>query len=110
MADADLDRDDKDDETGAAAEPAREPRGRTRIMPRPRPFAELDKPVERGAAAFVAEFIGTFALVFFVCTVVVLYAPPPTPPAQPGLPPTQEFQDWAVIGLVHVFVLFFLIQ
>lgn len=59
---------------------------------------------ERGPAAYVAEFIGTFALVFFVTAVVSLYvtAPTPTNPA--------PFIDFSVIGLVHVFVLFMLIQ
>jgi MIP family channel proteins len=64
----------------------------------------------RGPAAYLAELIGTFGLVFFVCTVVVLYAPGPQAAAQPGLPAVQPFQDWAVIGLVHAFILFALIQ
>ncbi len=51
----------------------------------------------RGPAAYVAEFIGTLALVFFVCSAVSLFV-------------SQRFTDFAVIGLVHVFVLFFLIQ
>src|SRR4051794_21389957 len=41
--------------------------------------------------------------------VVTLFITPPTPQG-PGLPPTQPFIDWSVIGLVHVFVLFMLIQ
>src|SRR4051794_41316087 len=41
--------------------------------------------------------------------VVTLFITPPTPQG-PGLPPTQPFIDWSVIGLVHVFVLFLLIQ
>ena len=52
---------------------------------------------ERGPAAYVAEFIGTFALVFFVTAALSLYLPAP-------------FVDFSVIGLVHVFVLFMLIQ
>jgi MIP family channel proteins len=63
-----------------------------------------DTYVDRGPAAYVAEFIGTFALVFFITMVVVLYIPAPTP----GQP--QAFIDWSVIGLVHAFVLFMLIQ
>src|SRR5215204_5148615 len=89
MADEDLERDKE--ETGATAADDREP-------------------PDRGPAAYVAEFVGTFALVFFICAVVVLYAHPEVPAAQPGLPATQPFQDWSVIGLVHAFVLFFLIQ
>jgi MIP family channel proteins len=59
---------------------------------------------ERGPAAYIAEFIGTFALVFFITAAVSLYvtAPTPTNPA--------PFIDFSVIGLVHVFVLFMLIQ
>jgi MIP family channel proteins len=64
----------------------------------------------RGPAAYVAEFIGTFALVLFITLVVSEFvtAPPATPPGVP--PASQPFIDWSVIGLVHVFVLFFLIQ
>ena len=62
---------------------------------------------ERGPAAYVAEFFGAFGLVFAVTASVVLFAPAPTP-AVPGVP--APFQDFAVIGLVHAFVLFFLIQ
>jgi glycerol uptake facilitator protein len=53
---------------------------------------------ERGPSAYVAEFLGTFLLVFFVTTVVVLNS-------KDGL----GYTDWAVIGLVHVFVLAVLI-
>jgi MIP family channel proteins len=63
----------------------------------------------RGQAAFVAEFIGTFALVLFVTLVVSQFVLAPVSPA-PGVPATQPFIDWSVIGLVHVFALFFLIQ
>lgn len=63
-----------------------------------------DTPPDRGPAAYVAEFFGTFALVFFITAVVSLYV---QAPAQ-GQP--QPFIDFSVIGLVHVFVLFMLIQ
>jgi MIP family channel proteins len=62
---------------------------------------------ERGPAAYIAEFIGTFALVFSITMAVVLFAPAPTP--QAGIV-GSPFQDFAVIGLVHAFVLFMLIQ
>ena len=52
---------------------------------------------ERGPAAFVAEFIGAFALVMFITLVMSLYLPAP-------------FIDFSVIGFVHAFVLFMLIQ
>ncbi|MBA3305437.1 MAG: aquaporin, partial [Thermoleophilaceae bacterium] len=55
---------------------------------------------ERGVAAYVAEFVGTFALVFFITAAVSLYVS-----GQPG-----AFIDFSVIGLVHVFALFILIQ
>ena len=61
---------------------------------------------DRGPAAYVAEFIGTFALVLFVTLVVSLFVAAPNPQT-PGVEP---FIDWSVIGLVHVFVLFALIQ
>ena len=50
--------------------------------------------LDRGPAAYVAEFIGTFGLVFFITAVVSLYVN----------------IDFAVIGLVHAFLLFMLIQ
>jgi glycerol uptake facilitator protein len=67
---------------------------------------------DRGPAAYVAEFIGTFALVFAICAAVILFVPaPPEVPAGAQAPVTgTTFQDFAVIGLVHVLALFFLIQ
>jgi MIP family channel proteins len=75
--------------------------------PGPDPVYEevVDTYVERGPAAYIAELIGTFALVFFITMVVSLYITPPS-----GNPPVQPFIDWSVIGLVHAFVLFMLIQ
>ena len=55
---------------------------------------------DRGPAAYIAEFIGTFALVFFITVAVSLYVV-----ADPA-----AFIDFSVVGLVHVFVLFALIQ
>ena len=63
-----------------------------------------DTYVPRGPAAYVAELVGTMMLVFAITMVVSLYV---VVPAQ-GLP--QPFIDWSVIGLVHAFVLFMLIQ
>lgn len=60
---------------------------------------------DRGPAAYIAEFIGTFALVFFITAAVSLYVTPPTPQS-----PVQPFIDYSVIGLVHLLVLFLLIQ
>jgi MIP family channel proteins len=59
---------------------------------------------ERGPAGYIAEFVGTFLLVFFVTAVVSLYITAPSPQN-----PTP-FIDFSVIGLVHAFVLFGLIQ
>lgn len=59
----------------------------------------------RGPAAYIAEFIGTFMLVFMITAAISLYVVPATPES-----PVQPFIDWSVIGLVHVFVLFLLIQ
>lgn len=51
---------------------------------------------ERGTPAYVAEFVGTFLLVLFICSMISVAG---------GLGVT----DWAVIGLVHVFVLAMLV-
>jgi len=59
---------------------------------------------DRGPAAYIAEFIGTLLLVFFVTAVVSLYV---TPASRTNPAP---FIDFSVIGLVHTFVLFGLIQ
>lgn len=57
---------------------------------------------DRGLAAYIAELVGTFFLVFVIGTVVSLYV------AAGGQ--AQFGSDWAVIGLVHGLVLFMLIQ
>jgi MIP family channel proteins len=59
---------------------------------------------DRGPAAYLAEFIGTLMLVFFICAVVSLYGP------EPSQINPNPFVDFSVIGLVHVLVLFALIQ
>ena len=59
---------------------------------------------ERGPAAYLAEFLGTLFLVFFITMAVSLFATKGTPQN-----PTP-FIDWSVIGLVHVFILFALVQ
>jgi MIP family channel proteins len=67
-----------------------------------------EEPPARGPAAFVAEFVGTFALVMFITLAVTEFVVPLPKTAPPGTAP--PFIDWSVIGLVHVFALFFLIQ
>ena len=59
---------------------------------------------DRGPAAYLAEFLGTLMLVFFICAAVSLYGPEPSPQNP------NPFIDFGVIGLVHVLVLFVLIQ
>jgi MIP family channel proteins len=59
---------------------------------------------DRGPAAYLAEFIGTLMLVFFICATVSLYG------AEPSAQNPNPFVDFSVIGLVHVLVLFVLIQ
>jgi MIP family channel proteins len=59
---------------------------------------------ERGTAAYLAEFVGTLLLVFFITAVVSLYI------AEPSAANPNPFIDFSVIGLVHVFLLFVLIQ
>jgi MIP family channel proteins len=65
---------------------------------------EVTEVQDRGPAAYIAEFIGTLLLVFFITAVVSLYAAVPTR-ANP-----TPFIDFSVIGLVHAFLLFALIQ
>ncbi len=116
---------DEDDETtsgaagGAAGEPdapQQSPGAGRRLRRPPRPgtrgggqFTPDGSPDDRGPAAYFAELLGTFFLVFLITAAVSLYVLPAVP-AGPGLPPVQPFIDFSVIGLVHVFVLFLLIQ
>ena len=53
---------------------------------------------ERDWPAYVAEFTGTFLLVFFICAILSINS-------SAGIGVT----DWAVIGLLHVFVLAMLV-
>jgi glycerol uptake facilitator protein len=57
---------------------------------------------DRGLAAYIAELIGTFFLVFIVTSVVTLYVASGGQAAQFG-------SDFAVVGLTHAFVLFLLV-
>lgn len=57
---------------------------------------------DRGLAAYIAELVGTFFLVFVIGTVISLYV------AVGGQ--TQFGSDWVVVGLTQGLVLFFLIQ
>ena len=57
---------------------------------------------DRGLAAYIAELIGTFFLVFVITATVTLYIAQGDQAAQFG-------SDFAVIGLVHGFVLFMLV-
>jgi MIP family channel proteins len=56
---------------------------------------------DRGLAAYITELIGTLFLVFVIGTVVSLYLSTGTA--------SQTGSDFAVIGLVHAFVLFLLV-
>jgi glycerol uptake facilitator protein len=56
---------------------------------------------ERGLSAYLAELIGTLLLVFFIASVVILFV---SVGAQ-----AQFGSDFAVVGLVHAFLLFGLI-
>lgn len=57
---------------------------------------------DRGLAAYIAELVGTFFLVFMITSVVTLYVSTGDQAAQFG-------SDFAVVGLVHGFVLFMLV-
>jgi glycerol uptake facilitator protein len=59
---------------------------------------------DRGPAAYIAEFVGTLLLVFFITAAVSVYVAAPTA----GNP--NPFIDYSVIGLVHTLALFVLIQ
>jgi glycerol uptake facilitator len=65
---------------------------------------EVTEVQDRGPAAYIAEFVGTLLLVFFVTAVVSLYV------SQPSAQNPNPFIDFSVIGLVHAFLLFGLIQ
>ena len=54
----------------------------------------------RGPDSYAAELIGTLLLVFFIGTIVSLHTPDPE---------ALGVQDWAVIGLVHFFLLTMLV-
>ena len=56
---------------------------------------------ERGLSAYLAELIGTLLLVFFITSVVVLFVSTGSQ--------AQFGSDFAVVGLVHAFLLFGLI-
>ena len=56
---------------------------------------------DRGLAAYIAELVGTLFLVLAIGTVVSLYVS--------TSPQSQTGSDFAVVGLVHAFVLFLLI-
>jgi len=101
---------DEDDQTAepAAAEPV-DDRASHDAQQNSGQFVPDGIPDDRGPAAYFAELLGTFILVFLITAAVSLYVLPAVP-AGPGLPPVQPFIDFSVIGLVHVFVLFLLIH
>jgi glycerol uptake facilitator protein len=55
---------------------------------------------QRSPAAYIAEFLGTFMLVFAVTMIVVLFV---TPGGGGG-------SDWIVVGIVHAFVLLLIVH
>jgi MIP family channel proteins len=65
---------------------------------------EVTEVQDRGPAAYIAEFFGTLLLVFFITSVVSLYVAVPTK-VNPA-----PFTDFSVIGIVHAFLLFGLVQ
>jgi glycerol uptake facilitator protein len=68
----------------------------------------VDEIPERGPAAYIAEFIGTFFLTMFICAIVsvTVQAPIHNPDGSTTIP----FVDWTAISFVHLLVLFALIQ
>ena len=65
---------------------------------------EVTEVQDRGPAAYIAEFVGTLLLVLFITAAVSLYV------TSPSAQNPNPFIDFSVIGLVHVFILFGLIQ
>jgi MIP family channel proteins len=70
--------------------------------------ADLNPIPERGPAAYIAEFVGTFFLTFFICAVVSVTVQAPIHNADGSI--TIPFVDWTAISFVHLLVLFALIQ
>jgi MIP family channel proteins len=68
------------------------------IMATARRTREEEVIEERGAAAYTAEFLGTFVLVFFICMIVIVSSPK-----------TAGATDWIVIGFVHFLTLMLLV-
>jgi glycerol uptake facilitator protein len=64
-------------------------------------YQEVEAVQDRGLAAYIAELLGTLFLVLVVGTVVTLFVS--------TSPDSQTGSDFAVIGLVHAFMLFALI-
>ncbi|MGI8632621.1 MAG: MIP/aquaporin family protein [Solirubrobacterales bacterium] len=62
-----------------------------------------ERVLDRGFQSYIAEFLGTLLLVFFIGSTVTLYV------AQ-GAQAQQFGSDFAVVGLVHGFLLFILMQ
>jgi glycerol uptake facilitator protein len=99
----------RDDDTEVRRQPGSEADEAAEVEAAAAVGATEDIP-ERGPAAYIAEFVGTFALVFFVTMVVSQFAQAPISEEELSQGAQQPFIDWSVIGLVHVFALFMLIQ
>jgi MIP family channel proteins len=69
---------------------------------------DVDPIPERGPAAYVAEFIGTFLLTFFICAAVSVEVHKNVTNADGSV--TIPFVDWSTISFVHLLALFALIQ
>jgi MIP family channel proteins len=65
---------------------------------------------ERGPAAYLAEFVGTFGLVFFITMAASQFFAPPVSEQELAQGVQRGFSDLAVIGLVHMLALFLFIQ
>ena len=65
---------------------------------------------ERGPSAYLAEFVGTFGLVFFITMAFSQIVSPPVSDAELQQGITRGFTELSAIGLVHVLALFLFIQ
>ena len=70
------------------------------VTARDRDVDRVEEIRRRGPDSYAAELIGTLMLVFFIGTIVSLHTPDPE---------ALGVQDWAVIGLVHFFLLTMLV-
>jgi MIP family channel proteins len=104
MADEQDEKPDAEDAAEIISDEPADDRKKTQVLR----TIDLDPIPERGVAAYIAEFVGTFFLVFFICTVASLFLRAPVTNADGTT--TIPYIDYTAIALVHFLILFVLIQ